>query len=76
MTFLMLGLGSLIGWNAVLISLDLLDILYPEKNLSFFIPIPFFLATNLLGLFIFSLSKVTRMSTRIVSGLLLYLDSP
>jgi hypothetical protein len=64
----MLGIGSLIGWNAILSTLDFLDQQYPGYHAIFTFPIPFFLTTNLISILIFKISSFLSMSSRIIMG--------
>ena len=58
----------MIGWNAVLTALDYLNFKYPNRNVYFIFPIPYFIAINGIGLLIFKISQKSTMSSRIIIG--------
>ena len=70
MTFLFLGIGSLIGWNAILIGLDFFLRKFPGYDVGFYFSIPMFVASNIQNVLIHSLSKYASINTRITIGLL------
>lgn len=62
MTFLLLGISSLIGWNGVLTALDFYSSKFPDHNINFILSIPFTLASNLMGLMIYRISTILTMN--------------
>ena len=71
-TFLLLGIASLIGWNCLLNVFDYFNQVFPDSNSVFLMPIPYYAAVNTIGLLIYSISKFTTMSFRIIIGYLFY----
>lgn len=69
-TFLFLGIASLIGWNAILIGLDFFLRKFPDYDVGFYFSIPMFVASNLQNVLIHWLSKYVSINNRIVIGLL------
>lgn len=69
LTFLFLGLSSLIGWNAILIGLDYFQSRYENYNVSFLFSIPMFVASNTFNVLIHIISKYCSINTRILAGL-------
>lgn len=63
--FLLLGLATLIGYNAVLSSIDFFSSKFPDYNISFIMLIPSFLATLIFSLFASYFSKIFSLNTRI-----------
>ena len=52
MTFLFLGVGSIIGWNAILIGLDFFLRKFSGFDVGFYFLIPMFIALNLQNIMI------------------------
>ena len=71
MNFLLLGLATLIGWNAVLSSIDFFSLKFPDYNISFLMLIPSFLATFIFSLFASYFSKIFSLNVRIFSCIIL-----
>ena len=70
LTFLFLGIGSLIGWNAILIGLDFFLRKFEGFDVGFYFSIPMFVASNLQNIMIHWLSKYFSISQRIIAGLI------
>ena len=70
LTFLFLGIGSLIGWNAILIGLDFFLRKFEGFDVGFYFSIPMFVASNLQNIMIHWLSKYFSISQRIIVGLI------
>lgn len=68
--FLLLGLATLIGWNAVLSSIDFYSSKFPEYNISFIMLIPSFVATFIFSLFATYFSKIFTLNTRIIGSII------
>jgi len=65
LNFFLLGLATLIGWNAVLSSIDFFSSKFTDYNISFIMLIPSFLATFIFSLFASYFSKIFSLNTRI-----------
>lgn len=63
------GVASLLGWNAILNSLDYLASAYPENNVYSLIPIPVFVGYLLVALSYHEISKRMKYVTMIVVGI-------
>ena len=61
-----MGISALLGWNCILASLDYLDKQFPKGNVRFVLPVPQFVAINLIGLTIFKISQYISMTSRII----------
>lgn len=68
--FLLLGLATLIGWNAVLSSIDFFTSKFPEYNISFIMLIPSFIATFIFSLFASYFSKIISLNKRIFGSII------
>ena len=65
LSFLLLGTATLIGWNAVLSSIDFFSSKFPDYNISFLMIIPSFLATFLFSLLANYFSRIFSLNLRI-----------
>lgn len=68
--FFLLGLATLIGWNAVLSSIDFYSSKFPDYNISFIMVIPSFIATFIFSLFASYFSKIFSLNSRIFGSIL------
>ena len=62
------GVASLLGWNAILNSLEYFAAAYPEDNVYSLIPIPVFIGYMLVALSYHEISKRMKYVTMIVVG--------
>lgn len=68
--FFLNGITSLLGWNAVLSSLDYFNIIYKGYNVYLYFPIPVFVAYVLTGIIFNWISLKFNYKTMIVFGII------
>lgn len=64
----MIGISTLIGWNAILTALDFFQTNFSFVNISFTIGVPYGLGLNIFGLALVFLSKYVTLKVRIIFG--------
>lgn len=70
-TFFLLGVASLMSWNAVLTGLDFFASKFTNYNVYFLFSIPLFIGQNIVCLFISFISKFLTLRRRIIGGQLI-----
>ena len=66
--FLMNGINSLLGWNAVLAALDYFQAAFSSYNIYAYLPIPLFIGYIIVGSIYHNLSNRFTYATLIVTG--------
>lgn len=70
-TFLINGVSSLLGWNAILASFDYYNSKFPTSNVYLWFPIPLFLMYVTVGLTLHLMHKAFSYKTLVMSGLVI-----
>jgi len=70
-TFLIEGFAALIAWNSILTAFDFLHLCYPAHDVAFTLTIPIYIGQTFFALFIYKISQIFTLNTRIVSSLTL-----
>lgn len=67
--FYVLGTAGLLSWNTLLSAVDFFDSKYPNRNVAFFFPIPYFVSCITLNTFIVQISQRISLNKRLMGGL-------
>lgn len=66
-----MGITSLIGWNAILTSLDFFKNSFSNFNVYFLMGVPYFVGMNLFGVLMIWISKILKVKFRIYGAFII-----
>jgi len=69
--FFLVGISTLIGWNAILTALDFFQTNFSFVNITFIVGVPYGLGLNIFGLLLVFISKYIPLKTRLIFGFLI-----